>query len=89
MAELTEKGSLIAGVLAAIGASVCCVRLLVVVALGIGRYAHHVGRDNVMAAADCGFSIPVGSGGVDPDVVWAKLSSLAPGAAIAPKKFWP
>jgi 5-methyltetrahydropteroyltriglutamate--homocysteine methyltransferase len=42
-----------------------------------------------MAAVDCGFSIHVGSGGVDPDVVWAKLASLAQGAAIASKKFWP
>ncbi len=59
------------------------------VAQRIGRYANLVGRDNVMAAVDCGFSIHVGSGGVDPDVVWAKLASLAEGAAIATKKFWP
>lgn len=36
MAKLTGKGSLIAGVLAAIGASVCCVGPLVLLALGIG-----------------------------------------------------
>lgn len=36
MAQLTEKGSLIAGVLTAIGASVCCVGPLVLLALGIG-----------------------------------------------------
>lgn len=36
MASLTGKGSLIAGVLAAIGASVCCVGPLVLLALGIG-----------------------------------------------------
>jgi len=59
------------------------------VAQRIGRYANLVGRDNLMAAVDCGFSIHVGSGGVDPDVVWAKLTSLAQGAAIASKKFWP
>jgi 5-methyltetrahydropteroyltriglutamate--homocysteine methyltransferase len=58
------------------------------VAQRIGRYAHLVGRENLMAAVDCGFSIHVGSGGVDPDVVWAKLTSLAQGAAIATKKFW-
>lgn len=34
--QLTGKGSLIAGVLAAIGASVCCVAPLVLLALGIG-----------------------------------------------------
>ena len=36
MAQLTGKGSLIAGVLTAIGASVCCVGPLVLLALGIG-----------------------------------------------------
>ncbi len=59
------------------------------VAQRIGRYAHLVGRDNVMAGVDCGFSIHVGSGGVDPDVVWAKMAVLAEGAALASKKFWP
>jgi 5-methyltetrahydropteroyltriglutamate--homocysteine methyltransferase len=58
------------------------------VAQRIERYAHLVGRDSVMAGVDCGFSIHVGSGGVDPDVVWAKLGSLAQGAAIASRKFW-
>jgi 5-methyltetrahydropteroyltriglutamate--homocysteine methyltransferase len=59
------------------------------VAQRIGRYAHLVGRDNVMAGTDCGFSIHVGSGGVDPEVVWAKLTALAQGAALASKRFWP
>lgn len=36
MARLTSKGSLIAGALTAIGASVCCVGPLVLLALGIG-----------------------------------------------------
>ncbi|WP_137885716.1 mercuric transporter MerT family protein [Pseudomonas sp. 2FE] len=36
MAQLTAKGSLIAGVLAAIGASLCCVGPLVLLAFGIG-----------------------------------------------------
>jgi 5-methyltetrahydropteroyltriglutamate--homocysteine methyltransferase len=58
------------------------------VAQRIGRYANLVGRDNVMAAVDCGFSIHVGSSGVDPEVVWGKLAALAQGAAIASKKFW-
>ena len=59
------------------------------VAQRIARYAHLVGRDNVMAAVDCGFSIHVGTSGVDPEVAWAKLASLAQGAAIATKTFWP
>jgi 5-methyltetrahydropteroyltriglutamate--homocysteine methyltransferase len=58
------------------------------VAQRIGRYANLVGRDNVMAAVDCGFSIHVGSSGVDPEVVWGKLAALAQGAAIASKRFW-
>lgn len=36
MATLNAKGSLLAGVLAAVGASVCCVGPLVLLALGIG-----------------------------------------------------
>src|SRR5579863_1987039 len=58
------------------------------VAQRIGRYAHLVGREQVMAAVDCGFSIHVGSSGVDPEVIWGKLEALAQGAAIASKRFW-
>ena len=36
MAELNAKGSLVAGVLAGIGASLCCVVPLVLLAFGIG-----------------------------------------------------
>jgi 5-methyltetrahydropteroyltriglutamate--homocysteine methyltransferase len=59
------------------------------VAQRIGRYANLLGRENVMAGVDCGFSIHVGQGGVDPDVVWAKLAALAEGARIASDRFWP
>jgi 5-methyltetrahydropteroyltriglutamate--homocysteine methyltransferase len=58
------------------------------VAQRIERYAKLVGPENVMAGVDCGFSIHVGQGGVDPDVVWRKLAALAEGARIASKKFW-
>jgi 5-methyltetrahydropteroyltriglutamate--homocysteine methyltransferase len=58
------------------------------VAQRIGRYAKLVGRENVMAGVDCGFSIHVGQGGVDPDVVWAKLAALSEGARIASERFW-
>lgn len=58
------------------------------VAERIGRYANLVGRDNVVGAVDCGFSVHVGSGGVDPKVVFAKLASLAMGARIASQQFW-
>jgi len=59
------------------------------IAQRIGRYADLVGRENVMAGCDCGFSIHAGSGGVDPDVVWAKLAALAEGAALASARYWP
>lgn len=59
------------------------------IAQRISRYAHLVGRDNVMAGADCGFSIHVGSGSVDRNVVWAKMAVLSKGAEIASTEFWP
>ena len=58
------------------------------IAQRIGRYADLVGRESVMAGCDCGFSIHAGSGGVDPEIVWAKLAALADGTAIASKRFW-
>jgi 5-methyltetrahydropteroyltriglutamate--homocysteine methyltransferase len=58
------------------------------IAQRISRYANLVGRDSVMAGADCGFSIHVGSGSVDRNVVWAKMAALAQGARIASAKFW-
>ncbi len=54
-----------------------------VVAQRIERYAHLLGAERVMAGVDCGFSVHVGMQGIDPDVAWAKLRSLAEGAAIA------
>ncbi len=36
-----------------------------------------------MAGVDCGFSVHVGLQGIDPDVAWAKLASLAQGAELA------
>lgn len=59
------------------------------IAQRIARYAHLVGRENVMAGTDCGFSIHVGQAAIDPKVAWAKLEVLAQGAALATKKFWP
>jgi 5-methyltetrahydropteroyltriglutamate--homocysteine methyltransferase len=59
-----------------------------VVAQRIQRYAHLVGRERVMAGVDCGFSIHAGMRGIDPDVVWAKLQSLAKGAEIATHALW-
>ena len=58
------------------------------IAQRIGRYADLVGRERVIGGVDCGFSIHVGSGGLDPEVVWAKLAALAQGAEIASRRFW-
>ena len=53
------------------------------VAQRIERFARIVGPERVMAGVDCGFSVHVGMRGIDPDVAWAKLHSLAEGAEIA------
>ena len=58
------------------------------VAERITRYAKLVGRDNVIAGTDCGFGTWVGQAAVDPDIVWAKLASLAEGARVASKELW-
>ena len=47
-----------------------------------------VGRENVIAGSDCGYGTWVGQAAVDPQVVWAKLASLAEGARLASREFW-
>ena len=46
----------------------------------IERFGGIVGKDRVMAGADCGFGTFAGFGTVDPDIVYEKLCSLAEGA---------
>ena len=58
------------------------------VAERIGRFADIVGRERVIAGTDCGFSTFAGFGVVDQDIVYAKLKSLADGAAIASDRLW-
>jgi 5-methyltetrahydropteroyltriglutamate--homocysteine methyltransferase len=58
------------------------------VAERLGRYARLVGRENVIAGTDCGFGTWVGQAAVDPDIVWAKLASMAAGARLASREFW-
>jgi 5-methyltetrahydropteroyltriglutamate--homocysteine methyltransferase len=48
------------------------------VAQRIASFARHVGPENVIAGADCGFG-----GRSHPQIAWAKLQSLVQGAAIA------
>jgi 5-methyltetrahydropteroyltriglutamate--homocysteine methyltransferase len=59
-----------------------------VVAARIMRFADLFGRERVIAGTDCGFSTFAGFGAVDPDIVWAKLKTLADGAAIASERLW-
>jgi 5-methyltetrahydropteroyltriglutamate--homocysteine methyltransferase len=54
----------------------------------ICRFADLVGRERVIAGTDCGFSTFAGFGAVDPDIVYAKLRSLAEGAEIASRQLW-
>ncbi len=53
------------------------------VAERIGRFAGLVGRERVIASTDCGLG-----GRVHRDIAWAKLESLAQGAALASRQLW-
>ena len=55
----------------------------------IVNYASLVGKENVIAGADCGFSSRASyAPEVHPTVVWPKFRALAEGAAIASKRLW-
>ncbi len=55
----------------------------------IVRFAKLVGRENVMAAADCGFSSQaLYRTEVHPTVVWEKFKALRQGADLATKQLW-
>ena len=60
-----------------------------VVADRICRIVEVVGdRRRVIASTDCGFGTFAGSEMIAPSVVWAKLATLAKGAALATKRLW-
>jgi 5-methyltetrahydropteroyltriglutamate--homocysteine methyltransferase len=52
------------------------------------RYADIVGRERVIAGADCGFGSFAGYSRVDPAVAYKKLRALAEGAALATDTLW-
>ena len=55
----------------------------------IELYAGIVGRERVIAGADCGFSSRATfTPEVHPDVVWAKFEALVEGAQIATTRLW-
>jgi 5-methyltetrahydropteroyltriglutamate--homocysteine methyltransferase len=59
------------------------------VAERIRRFASLVGRENVIASADCGFaSTPRAVPEVHPAIVWEKFRSLVEGARIASQTLW-
>ena len=53
------------------------------VAQRIDRFVNIVGAERVIAGSDCGFGTFAGFGAVDPDIAYAKLATLAEGAALA------
>jgi 5-methyltetrahydropteroyltriglutamate--homocysteine methyltransferase len=59
------------------------------IADGIVQYATLVGRENVIAGADCGFSSRASfAPEVHPSVVWAKFEALSEGARLATAELW-
>jgi 5-methyltetrahydropteroyltriglutamate--homocysteine methyltransferase len=59
-----------------------------VVARRLVAFANLFGRDRIIAGTDCGFSTFAGFGVVDPEIVWAKLTSLSQGAEMASGALW-
>ena len=58
------------------------------VAQRLVRFAGVVGRENVIAGTDCGFSTSIGSSRVAPSIAWAKLAAMAEGARLASAELW-
>jgi len=59
-----------------------------VIAQRIARFASAVGKENVIAGADCGFASFAATCEVHPSVVWVKLAALADGARLASRELW-
>jgi 5-methyltetrahydropteroyltriglutamate--homocysteine methyltransferase len=59
------------------------------VAERLRRYAAVVGRENVLAGADCGFSSQATyNPEIHPKIIWAKFDALAEGARLASQTLW-
>ncbi len=56
------------------------------VAERIERFAGIVGRERVIASADCGFATFAGISKIDPAIARMKLEALVAGAAIATER---
>jgi len=83
--KLPEGKSILPGV---ITQSTILVEHPELVAQRIARFAEAVGRENVIASADCGFASFATSFEIHPTVVWAKLRALVEGARLATKHLW-
>jgi 5-methyltetrahydropteroyltriglutamate--homocysteine methyltransferase len=60
-----------------------------VIADRIVRFAELVGRENVVASADCGFASQASyTPEIHPNIVWAKFEALAEGARRATARLW-
>jgi 5-methyltetrahydropteroyltriglutamate--homocysteine methyltransferase len=84
-AKLPEEKILIPGV---ITQSSVLVEHPELVAQRIVRFANVVGRERVIAGADCGFSSFAGSLEIHPSIVWAKFQSLVEGGRLASARLW-
>jgi 5-methyltetrahydropteroyltriglutamate--homocysteine methyltransferase len=58
------------------------------VAERIMKFASVVGRERVIAGADCGFATFAGSTEIHPSIAWAKLGALVEGARLASAELW-
>ncbi|MBV9579099.1 MAG: cobalamin-independent methionine synthase II family protein [Chloroflexi bacterium] len=85
-AGLPDEKLLIPGVITHSGAIVEHPEL---VAERISRYGRIVGRERVLAGADCGFSSQATyNPEIHPKVMWAKFDALAEGARLASESLW-
>ncbi len=84
-AEVPDDKILIPGV---ITQSTVLVEHPELVAQRLIRFAGVVGRERVIASADCGFASFAGSNEVHPSIVWAKFKALVDGAKRASGQLW-
>lgn len=65
-----------------------CVEHPELVAERIMRYARIVGRENVIAGADCGFAQGLATARVHPSIMWEKFRMLSEGARLASRRLY-
>ena len=58
------------------------------IAARIVDYAGLVGRERIIAGADCGFAQGALYERQHPSIMWAKFQALAQGAALASRRLW-